>query len=76
MGLFCAHELIKVTGRGLTFGGPIRFALGHVVAMLLGTTPALGIINNLTIYGAFLCPRFVTSYGAVAKPKKGCPFIK
>ena len=67
---------MKVTGRGLTFGGPIRFALGHVVASLLGTTPALSTIFDLTISGAFLWLRFVLSFGAVAKPKKECPYIK
>ena len=41
-----------------------------------GSTPALGTIFSLKICGAFLWPRFVLSYGAFAKPKKGCPFIK
>ena len=50
---------MKVTGRGLTFGGPIRFALGHVVASLLGTTPALGTIYSLTKRGAILWPGII-----------------
>ena len=32
-----------------------------------GSTPALGTINSLTICGAFLCSRFVLSYGAVTQ---------